>query len=183
MYGRNDFVSVYGVGGGVGDKDLGGGREESLSSKAKRARLSFSYAVFLPAMFTNSLIELVWVGGTISTNAATDHATLASTSCRVIRRKGIRSALAWLKERMSWTINIGGGRVVADRPVAFVWTELSGVPEFDIAAHMHSFFVAGAGDGDGVAIDVADIGVNRLVVAQFNFGGGAIELRCYANET
>ena len=80
-------------------------------------------------------------------------------------------------------MNNGGGRIVADWPIAFVRTGLSGVPQFDIAAHVHSFFVAGAGDGDGVAIDVADIGVNRLVVAQFDFGGGAIELRCYVNET
>ena len=139
--------------------------------------------MILLAMFTKSLIELSWVGRTVSTNAATDNTTLASTSCIVIRREGIRSALAWLKERMSWTMNNGGGRIVADWPIAFIRTGLIGVPEFDIAAHVHSFFVAGASDGDGVAVHVADIGVDRLVVAQFDFGGGAVELRRYANET
>ena len=84
---------------------------------------------------------------------------------------------------MCGTINIGGSRIVADRPITFVRTRLSRVPEFDIAAHMHSFFVAGARDGDGVAIDVADVGVDRLVVAQFDFGRGTIELRRYANLT
>ncbi len=133
--------------------------------------------------FLKSLIELVGVGGTISTNAATYQATSASTSCQVIRGEGVRGALAWPKERMGGTIDIGGRRIVANWPIAFVRTGLSGVPEFDIAAHIHSFFVAGAGDGDGITIYIADVGVDRLVVAQFDFGVGAIELRRYANAT
>lgn len=130
-----------------------------------------------------ALIELVRVGRTIRANAATDQATFASTSCRVICRKGVRSALAWSKKRVSGTIDLGGRGIVADRPIAFVRTDLSGVPEFNIAAHIHRFFVAGAGDRDGVAVYVADVRVDRLVVAQFDFGGGTIELRRYANLT
>lgn len=126
---------------------------------------------------------LVGVGGTISTDAATDQATFACTSCPVIGGEGVRSALAWPKEWVRRAVDIGGRRIVADRPIAFVRTGMGGVPEFDIAAHIYSFFVAGAGDGDGVAIHVADVGVDRLVVAQFDFGVGAIELRRYTNAT
>ena len=129
------------------------------------------------------LIALIGVGGTIGTNATTDQATFACTSCSVIRGEGVRSALTWLKERVSGAIDIGGCRIVADRPIAFVRTGMGCVPEFDITAHEHSLFVAGTGDGDGVAIYVADVGINRLVVAQFDFGVGAIELRRYANAT
>ena len=126
---------------------------------------------------------LVGVGGTISTDAAIDQATFACTSCPVIRGEGVRSALAWPKERVRRAVDIGGCRIVADRPIAFVRTGMCGVPEFDIAAHTHIFFVAGAGDRDGVAIYVADVGIDRLVVAQFDFGVGAIELRRYTNAT
>ena len=136
-----------------------------------------------PGELLKPLIVLVGVGGTISTNTATDQAAFACTSCLVIRGESVRSALAWLKERVSGAIDIGGRRIVADRSVAFVRTGLGGVPELDIAAHIHSFFVAGAGDGDGVAIYEADVGVDRLVVVQFDFGVGAVELRRYTNAT
>ena len=129
------------------------------------------------------LIALVGVGGTISANAATDQATFACTSCPVIRGEGVRSALAWPEEWVRGAIDIGGCGIVADRPIAFGRTGMGGVPEFDIAAHIHSFFVTGAGDGDGVAIYVADVGVDGLVVVQFDFGVGGIKLRRYTNET
>ena len=126
---------------------------------------------------------LVGIGGTISANAATDQATFACTTCLVIRREGVRSALAWLKEWFRGAIDLSGCRIVADWPIAFVRTYIEGVPEVDIAAHMHSFFVAGARDGDGIAIYVADVGKDGLVVVQFDFAGGTIELRRYTNAT
>lgn len=130
-----------------------------------------------------SLIVLVGVGGTISTNAATNQATFTCTSCPVIRGESVRSALAWSKEWIRGAIDIGCRRIVADWPVAFVRTGLGGVPEFDIAAHIHSFSVTGTGDGDGIAVYVADVGIDRLVVVQFDFSVCAIELRRYTDAT
>ena len=126
---------------------------------------------------------LVGIGGTISANAATDQATCACTSCLVIPGEGVRSALAWPKPYFRGAIDLGGCRIVADRPVSFVRTYIIGVEEVDIAAHMHSVFVAGARDGDGIAIYVADVGKDGLVVVHFDFAIGTIKLRPYTNAT
>ena len=111
-----------------------------------------------------SLAMLLGVMRASTPNTAVDQVTLAVSTSRAIVRISVRSALARLKERSSsasLTLTTIGERIVADGARTFIGASNTVVEEGLVAARNYGAS-AGASDGDGVALDVADIYEGRV---------------------
>ena len=117
-------------------------------------------------MATNlsSLTVLLWVPRAGGANTAVNQVTLTISTRSIIVRISVRSALAGLKERRSSSplfLFAVGERVVADRSGTLVGAIVAVVEERLVAA---CYYVAGtgAGDGNGVTLDIGDVDVGRV---------------------
>ena len=111
-----------------------------------------------------SLAMLLRISRTSTPNTATNQVTLAISTSRAIIWISIRSALARLKERSSSAslrLTTIGERIIADGARAFTSAGDTVVEEGFVAAGDYGAG-AGASDGDGVALDVADVYEGRV---------------------
>ena len=117
-------------------------------------------------MTTNqlSLAMLLWISRTSTPNTATNQITLAISTSRTIIRISIRSALARLKERSSsasLSLSTIRERIIANGARAFICAGDTVIEEGFVAACDYGAS-AGASDGDGVSLDVADVYEGRV---------------------
>ena len=127
-----------------------------------------------------SLAMLLRVSRASTPNTATNQVTFAVSTSRAIIRISIRSALAWLKERSSSAslrLTTIGERIVADGARTFIRAGNTVVEEGLVAARDYGAG-AGASDGNGVTLDVADVYEGRVdavkrVEAGFDHGASA----------
>ena len=111
-----------------------------------------------------SLAMLLRISRASTPNTATNQVTLAVSTSRAIIRISIRSALARLKERSSsasLSLTTIGERIVANGARTFICAGDTIVEEGFVAACDYGAG-AGASDGDGVALDVADVYEGRV---------------------
>ena len=111
-----------------------------------------------------SLAMLLRIRRASTPNTATDQITLAISTSRAIIRISIRSALARLKERSSSAslrLSTIRERIIANRARAFICAGDTVVEEGFVAACDYGAG-AGASDGNGVALDVADVYEGRV---------------------
>ena len=106
-----------------------------------------------------SFAMLLRISRTSTSHTAANQITLAVSTSRAIIWISIRSALARLKERSSSAslrLTTIGERIIADRTRTFIRAGNTIVEEGLVAACDYRTG-AGAGDGDGVALDIADV--------------------------
>ena len=106
-----------------------------------------------------SFAMLLRISRTSTSHTAANQITLAVSTSRAIVRISIRSALAGLKERSSSAslrLTTIGERIVADGARTFIRAGNTVVEEGLVAARDYGAG-AGASDGDGVTLDVADV--------------------------
>ena len=106
-----------------------------------------------------SFAMLLRISRASAPHTAANQITLAVSTSRAIIRIGIRSALARLKERSSSAslrLTTIGERIVANWARTFVRAGDTVVEEGLVAARDYGTG-AGASDGDGVALDIADV--------------------------
>ena len=111
-----------------------------------------------------SLAMLLRVSRASAPNTAINQVTLTVSTSRTIIRISIRSALARFKERSSsasLSLTTTGERIVANGTRTFICAGNTVVEEGLVAARDHGAG-AGASDGDGVALDVADVYEGRV---------------------
>ncbi len=111
-----------------------------------------------------SLAMLLRVMRASTPNTATNQVTLTVSTSRAIVRISIRSALARLKERSSSAslrLTTIRERIVTDGARTFIRAGNTVVEEGRVAARDHRAG-AGASDGDGVSLDVADVYEGRV---------------------
>lgn len=115
------------------------------------------------------LIGLVRIGRALGANAALNQALRASTGGQIILGVSVRSSLANSEEWVSGTIVKECRRFVVGRTRTFIRAGSNGVEKLDVATS-NDLLAARAGDGYRVAVDIADVHMDRLGVAGFSLG-------------